>query len=133
MRSAVDFLPSIRILLTSWETRTSPYTGSLTSGRCATGPLRGMAYFSFLTPWRERACLRSLSPCVSSAPRTRLEPTRGRDLPGASRARVLESFGGLSPASGISPETSLHEVRRTRATRRGVAFLLFLVVVLPRL
>src|SRR5262245_9433847 len=42
MRSAVDFLPRCRILLTIWVTSTDRYTGSGMRSRRGAGPLRGI-------------------------------------------------------------------------------------------
>src|SRR6218665_2881215 len=42
MRCARSFLPSTRILLTSWLTTGEPYTGSAMTGRLGAGPLRGI-------------------------------------------------------------------------------------------
>src|SRR3954452_6728023 len=44
MRSAVDFFPSSRTLLTSWLTRGELWTGSTMSGRLGAGPLRGITW-----------------------------------------------------------------------------------------
>ena len=70
MRSAVDFLPSsITLLMTCW-TRRERWTGSGSIGRIGGGCAAG--HYFFLTPYCERAFLRSLTPAASSVPRTTL-------------------------------------------------------------
>src|SRR5262245_55303349 len=63
MRSAVDFLPRCRILLTSWVTTTDRYTGSGMRSRRGAGPLRGM---SSTLPFRAVAAA-GLAPAADAA------------------------------------------------------------------
>ena len=70
IRSAVDFLPRIIMMLTNLATSRLPYFGSGSTSRFA-APARRMAYapLGALAPYFERLCLRPATPTVSSEPR----------------------------------------------------------------
>src|SRR5438046_10394414 len=93
MRSATDFLPRDISTLMNFATSVFTYFGSGRISRFGISLRRGMdvlenggerdqatfgyADFGFLAPYFDRACLRSLTPAVSSAPRTMSYRTPG--------------------------------------------------------
>src|ERR671923_1390709 len=86
----------------------------------------------FLTPYWERAFLRSLTPAASSVPRTTLYRTPGRSLTRPPRTSTTECSCRLWPSPGMYVVTSIPLVSRTRATLRSAEFGFFGVVVYTR-
>src|SRR5919197_3554954 len=86
----------------------------------------------FLTPYWERAFLRSLTPAASSVPRTTLYRTPGRSLTRPPRTSTTECSCRLWPSPGMYVVTSIPLVSRTRATLRSAEFGFLGVVVYTR-
>src|ERR1019366_3129494 len=98
-------------------------------------PLRGGAltwhyFFSIFAPYLLRACLRFLTPWVSSEPRTILYRTPGRSFTRPPRTSTIECSCRLCPSSGIYAITSMPFVSRTLATLRSAEFGFFGVLVI---
>src|SRR3954466_7022946 len=82
---------------------------------------RGISYLA-LTPYWERAFLRSETPAASNVPRTTLYRTPGRSLTRPPRTNTTECSCRLWPSPGIYTVTSIEFVKRTRATLRRAEF-----------
>src|SRR5450759_496759 len=75
-----------------------------------------------LAPYRERACLRSLTPEASSVPRITLYRTPVRSLTRPPRTSTTECSCRLWPMPGIYVVTSIPLTSLTRATLRRAEF-----------
>src|SRR5919199_620607 len=85
-----------------------------------------------MAPYRLRACLRFLTPCVSSDPRMILYRTPGRSFTRPPRTSTIECSCRLWPTPGMYAVTSMPLVRRTRATLRSAELGFLGVVVYTR-
>src|SRR6185312_9909688 len=81
---------------------------------------------------RLRACLRFLTPWVSSEPRTILYRTPGRSFTRPPRTSTMECSCRLWPTPGMYAVTSMPEDSFTRATLRRAEFGFLGVVVYTR-
>src|SRR5207244_5268407 len=132
MRSAIDFLPSSMTLLITCWTSFERWIESTSAGRIWAAARRGTERYLFLTPYCERAFLRSETPAASSVPRTTLYRTPGRSLTRPPRTSTTECSCRLWPSPGMYAVTSIDPEMRTRATLRRAEFGFFGVVVYTR-